>query len=83
VPFPPDRHPRLLGDFPRPEASVKSYPNSMVARKFDVINLYGSFARNQKDATSDIDLLVIGNTNGDALAEAIHKLERQLGREIK
>jgi predicted nucleotidyltransferase len=62
---------------------VNSHPNSVVARKYDVINLYSSFAQNQKDAASDIDLLVIGNTNGDALAEAIHKLERQLGREIK
>ena len=44
--------------------------------------LYGSFARNQQDAASDIDLLVIGNPKGDALAEATRKLERRLGREI-
>jgi predicted nucleotidyltransferase len=44
--------------------------------------LYGSFARNQQDAASDIDVLVIGNPKGRALAEAIQKLERQLGREI-
>jgi predicted nucleotidyltransferase len=62
---------------------VNSHPTSVVARKYDVTNLYSSFAQNQKDAASDIDLLVIGNPNGDALVEAIHKLERQLGREIK
>lgn len=45
-------------------------------------HLYGSFARNQQDATSDIDVLVIGAPRGDALAEAVEKLERQLGREI-
>src|SRR5437588_7181421 len=43
--------------------------------------LYGSFARNQQDA-SDIDILVIGNPRSDVLAEAIQKIERQLGREI-
>lgn len=44
--------------------------------------LYGSFARNQQDATSDIDVLVIGDPKGDALAEAAAKLERRLGREV-
>jgi predicted nucleotidyltransferase len=44
--------------------------------------LYGSFARNQQDAVSDIDVLVIGTLRGEALAEAMQKLERQLGREI-
>lgn len=44
--------------------------------------LYGSFARNQQDAASDIDILVIGRPRDEALAEAVQKLERQLGREI-
>lgn len=44
--------------------------------------LYGSFARNQQHAASDIDVLVIGRPKYDALAEAVQKLERQLGREI-
>jgi len=44
--------------------------------------LYGSFARNQQDAASDIDVLVIGKPKSDALADAVQKLERQLGREI-
>jgi predicted nucleotidyltransferase len=44
--------------------------------------LYGSFARNQQDAASDIDVLVIGSPKGEALAEAMQKLERQLGREV-
>lgn len=44
--------------------------------------LYGSFARNQHDAASDIDVLVIGAPRGEALAEAARKVERQLGREI-
>jgi predicted nucleotidyltransferase len=44
--------------------------------------LYGSFARNQQDAASDIDVLVIGTPGDRALAEAVRRLERQLGREI-
>jgi len=44
--------------------------------------LYGSFARNQQDASSDIDVLVIGVPHSEALAEAVRKLERQLGREV-
>jgi predicted nucleotidyltransferase len=44
--------------------------------------LYGSFARNQQDAASDIDILIIGNPNAKSLAVAIRKLEQQLGREI-
>jgi len=44
--------------------------------------LYGSFARDQQDTASDIDVLVIGNPKGEVLAEAMRRLERQLGREI-
>jgi predicted nucleotidyltransferase len=48
----------------------------------DEAYLYGSFARNQQDAASDIDVLVIGTPRGDLLAETVRKLERQLAREI-
>lgn len=44
--------------------------------------LYGSFARNQQDAASDIDVLIIGTPREEILAGAMRKLERQLGREI-
>lgn len=44
--------------------------------------LYGSFARNQQDAVSDIDVLLIGTPDAELLAQAIETLERQLGREI-
>jgi predicted nucleotidyltransferase len=44
--------------------------------------LHGSFARNQQDAASDIDVLLIGNPSADTLSDAISKLEHQLGREI-
>jgi predicted nucleotidyltransferase len=45
-------------------------------------HLYGSFASNQQDAASDIDLLVIGTPRDEVLAEAMRKIERQLGREV-
>lgn len=44
--------------------------------------VYGSFAKRQQDASSDIDLLLIGAPAEEALAEAVGKLERHLGREI-
>jgi predicted nucleotidyltransferase len=44
--------------------------------------LYGSFASNQQDAASDIDVLVIGTPRDEVLAEAVRKIERQLGREV-
>jgi predicted nucleotidyltransferase len=54
-------------------------------KKIDGIDeayLYGSFARGREDTVSDIDVLVIGTPRSDVLAEAVRKLERQLGREI-
>ena len=44
--------------------------------------MYGSFAKNQQDTAGDIDVLVIGAPPDEALAPAMRKLERQLGREI-
>jgi predicted nucleotidyltransferase len=44
--------------------------------------LYGSFASNQQDGASDIDVLVIGTPRDEVLAEAVRKIERQLGREV-
>src|SRR5260370_7707345 len=48
----------------------------------DEAYLYGSFASNQQDAASDIDVLVIGSPREQVLAQAVRRLERQLGREI-
>src|SRR5271154_2513838 len=44
--------------------------------------LYGSFARDQQDAASDIDVLVIGRPGSENLAVCVQRLEKQLGREI-
>jgi len=48
----------------------------------DEAYLYGSFARSQQDAASDIDVLVIGVPREELLAETVRKLERQLRREV-
>ena len=44
--------------------------------------MYGSFASNQQDAASDIDVLVIGSPREEVLAQVMQRLERQLGREL-
>jgi len=46
----------------------------------DKAYLYGSFARNQQDAASDIDRAHDGAPREEALAQAMRRLERQLGR---
>ena len=50
--------------------------------EIDEAYLYGSFARNQQDTASDIDVLVIGAPREEVLAQVMRRLERQLGREI-
>src|SRR5258708_8289194 len=48
----------------------------------DEAYLYGSFASNQQDAASDIDVLVLGSPRAEALAQALRAIERKLGREL-
>jgi len=45
-------------------------------------HLYGSFARNQEDPVSDIDVLIIGEPPAEKLEDEVGKLERMLRREI-
>lgn len=44
--------------------------------------LFGSFARNQQDAASDIDVLVVGEPRLEVLENAVRALERLLHRDI-
>jgi predicted nucleotidyltransferase len=44
--------------------------------------LYGSFAKNDADAASDIDLLVVGKPDGATLAAEVSKVEKLLNREV-
>jgi predicted nucleotidyltransferase len=44
--------------------------------------LYGSFAKNEADASSDIDLLIVGLPDQNQLASRIRATEKMLRREI-
>ncbi|KKP80523.1 MAG: hypothetical protein UR82_C0091G0004 [Candidatus Moranbacteria bacterium GW2011_GWF1_35_5] len=44
--------------------------------------IFGSYAKGKEDGESDIDLMIIGNPNEDALIEVISKLEKTADREI-
>ena len=44
--------------------------------------LFGSFAKQEADSESDIDLLIVGEPNGASLAAAVASLERSLNREV-
>jgi predicted nucleotidyltransferase/predicted transcriptional regulator with HTH domain len=51
-------------------------------RGIDQAYLYGSFAKNEADAASDIDLLIVGQPDPKNLAAEIRKLEKTLNREV-
>ncbi len=44
--------------------------------------LFGSFAKNEADASSDIDLLIVGEPDQSRLASVARKVEKTLRREI-
>ncbi|MDP2941863.1 MAG: nucleotidyltransferase domain-containing protein, partial [Candidatus Omnitrophota bacterium] len=44
--------------------------------------IYGSFARDEENARSDVDLLLVGNFSEDKLIEQLSPLETKLQREI-
>ena len=48
----------------------------------DVAFIYGSFAKNEENAASDIDLLILGRIDEYKLLRQIRKLERILRREV-
>ncbi len=55
---------------------VKDYKNIQIAF------IYGSYAKNSENMSSDIDLFIIGDITLKDLQEALTQLEKELGREI-
>ncbi|GEM_PF-158784 len=51
-------------------------------RGIDQAHLYGSFAKNEADAASDIDLFIVGQPDPENLAAEVRKLEKTLNREV-
>ena len=45
-------------------------------------HLFGSYAKDQMDAASDIDLLAVGNHNTLELQKEISEIQKSIGREI-
>jgi len=62
------------------EGSLKKELSSI--KEIKVSFIYGSFASEQYKATSDIDLMIIGNPDTSELNERIARLEKRLKREI-
>lgn len=50
--------------------------------KINFAFIYGSYAKNQENITSDIDLFVIGNISSRKLSSYLSKLKSQFDREI-
>ena len=48
----------------------------------EIAFIYGSFAKNEENAKSDIDLFIMGKVDEDELVEEISRLEKIIKREI-
>jgi predicted nucleotidyltransferase len=44
--------------------------------------IFGSFAKNQEDSSSDVDLMIVGQFDENVLIEKVARLEKLLNREI-
>ncbi len=51
-------------------------------KKIKFAFIFGSFAKGVETATSDVDVLIIGDVNEDDVLRSISKIERRIGREI-
>ena len=51
-------------------------------KNIELAFIFGSFAKEEEDTYSDIDLMIIGNPNEDELVSAISKIEVKLNREV-
>ena len=68
---------KTVGLIPTLRAALRPFEN-----KIRCAFVYGSVARREEGATSDVDLMVIGNVGLADLAPILGKVEKRLGREV-
>ena len=56
--------------------------NRTTRRKIKWAAIYGSIARGQEQAQSDVDLLIVGRVGMAELLPVLRRVERQFGREV-
>lgn len=62
--------------------SILSEALAPLAQEIEFAFVYGSFARGQEKAESDIDLMVIGEMTLDGLLQSLAPVEQKLGRPV-
>ena len=67
---------RTIGVVPAVSEALRKVPGIHAAY------LYGSFAKGEEDAASDIDVLIVGKPEAGELASAAGRLEKLLNREV-
>lgn len=67
---------RTIGVVPALSESLSKIPGIQAAY------LYGSFAKGDEDAASDIDILIVGKPKATELANVAGRLEKLLSREV-
>ncbi len=68
---------KTVGLIPALRAALRPFENEIVCAF-----IYGSVARREEHATSDVDLMVIGKVGLGDLAPVLRKTEKRLGREV-
>jgi len=68
---------KTVGLIPTLRAALQPFVNKIV-----FAFVYGSIARREEHATSDVDLMVIGSAGLSDLAPSLRKAEKRLGREV-
>ena len=69
---------KTMGLIPTLRVALRAYEEKIVCAF-----VYGSIARREERATSDVDLMIIGNVGLADLAPSLRKAEKRLGREVK
>ena len=68
---------KTVGLIPTLRVALRSFDNKIICAF-----VYGSIARREEGATSDVDLMVIGSVGLADLAPTLAKVEKRLGREV-